>query len=112
MPRDATQRSRPRLSRGDRARSVPAGVAARDGRFQGRRARERRAASRALHRQVGESMSIVLTEEQRMLKDLVAKFVRDEMMPLENKVLARDAEGKGMGFTEEEQQRLDARSKE
>jgi acyl-CoA dehydrogenase len=47
-----------------------------------------------------------------MLKDLVAKFVRDEMMPLENKVLARDAEGKGMGFTEEEQSRLDARSKE
>src|SRR4029079_9639289 len=57
-------------------------------------------------------MAIALTEEQRMLRDLVAKFVRDEMMPLENKVLARDAEGKGMGFTEEEQGRLDARSKE
>ena len=57
-------------------------------------------------------MAIALTEEQRMLKDLVARFVKDELMPLENKVLARDAEGKGMGFTDEEQRRLDARSKE
>src|SRR5262245_56780262 len=47
-----------------------------------------------------------------MLKDLVSRFVRDELIPLENKVLARDADGKGTGFTEEEQARLDSRSKE
>ena len=40
-------------------------------------------------------MSIALSQEERMLKDLVAKFVRDELMPLENKVLARDAAGEG-----------------
>jgi len=55
---------------------------------------------------------VALSQEELMLKDLVARFVRDELMPLENKVLARDAEGKGMGFTEEEQARLDSRSKE
>jgi alkylation response protein AidB-like acyl-CoA dehydrogenase len=53
-----------------------------------------------------------LTQEELMLKDLVAKFVRDELMPLENKVLARDAAGDGMAFTKEEQDRLDSRSKE
>ena len=47
-------------------------------------------------------MSIALSQEERMLKDLVAKFVRDELMPLENKVLARDAAGEGMAFTKEE----------
>ena len=57
-------------------------------------------------------MAIALTQEEVMLKDLVAKFVRDELIPLENKVLARDAAGQGMGFTPEEQERLDSRSKE
>lgn len=57
-------------------------------------------------------MAIALTQEELMLKDLVAKFVRDELIPLENKVLARDAAGEGMAFTKEEQDRLDSRSKE
>lgn len=57
-------------------------------------------------------MAIALNQEERMLKDLVARFVREELISLENKVLARDAEGKGTGFTEEEQARLDSRSKE
>ena len=57
-------------------------------------------------------MAIALTEEQRMLKDLVARFVREELIALENKVLARDAAGEGTDFTQAEQDRLDARSKE
>jgi len=47
-----------------------------------------------------------------MLKELVARFVKDELIPLENKVLAREAAGEGMAFTAEEQARLDTRSKE
>ncbi|HKA42610.1 MAG TPA: acyl-CoA dehydrogenase family protein, partial [Burkholderiales bacterium] len=57
-------------------------------------------------------MTYALTQEERMLKDLVARFVKDELIPLENKVLARDAAGEGMSFTREEQDRLDSRSKE
>lgn len=57
-------------------------------------------------------MAFALTQEERMLKDLVARFVKEELMALENKVLARDAVGEGMGFTKEEQDRLDSRSKE
>ena len=43
-----------------------------------------------------------LTEEQRMLRDLVAKFVDQELMPLEPQVLAREASGGLVGLTEEE----------
>jgi len=48
-----------------------------------------------------------LSEEHRMLKDLVARFVRDELMPLEAGVMAREAEGKGLGLAPEEHARLD-----
>jgi acyl-CoA dehydrogenase len=48
-----------------------------------------------------------LAEEHRMLKDLVARFVRDELMPLEPAVLAREAEGKGLGLGPAEHKRLD-----
>jgi acyl-CoA dehydrogenase len=58
------------------------------------------------------AMDFELPEEHRMLKDLVARFVRDELMPLENKVLAREAEGKGLGLDEGDHQRLDKVSKE
>jgi acyl-CoA dehydrogenase len=57
-------------------------------------------------------VSVALTQEELMLKDLVARFVRDELIPLENKVLARDAAGEGLEFSTEELARLDARSKE
>ena len=40
-------------------------------------------------------MDLELSEEQRMLEDLVTKFVTDELMPLENTVLAREARGEG-----------------
>ena len=36
-------------------------------------------------------MNFELAEEHRLLQDLVARFVRENLMPLENKVLERDA---------------------
>ena len=57
-------------------------------------------------------MDFELGEEHRMLKDLVARFVRDELAPLEAKTLAREAEGKGLGLDPEDHERLDARSRE
>ncbi len=52
-------------------------------------------------------MDFELSEEQRMLKDLVARFVRDELMPLEAGVLAREAAGDGLGIGAAEHKRLD-----
>lgn len=52
-------------------------------------------------------MDFEIAEEHRMLKDLVANFVRDELMPLEPGVLAREAEGKGLGVGPAEHKRLD-----
>ncbi len=40
-------------------------------------------------------MDFELTEKHRMLKDMVARFVTDELMPLEEGVLAREAAGQG-----------------
>jgi len=48
-----------------------------------------------------------LAEEHRMLKDLVARFVKDELMPLEPAVLAREASGQGLGIGPAEHARLD-----
>jgi acyl-CoA dehydrogenase len=56
-------------------------------------------------------MDFDLSEEHRMLKDLVTRFVRDELMPLEPKVLAREAEGGGLGLGEAERKRIDEVSK-
>ena len=52
-------------------------------------------------------MDFEIAEEHRMLKDLVANFVRDELMPLEAAVLAREAEGGGLGIGPAEHARLD-----
>ena len=52
-------------------------------------------------------MDFELSEEHRMLKDLVARFVGDELMPLEAGVLAREADGKGLGIGATEHARLD-----
>src|SRR5215218_2276782 len=54
-----------------------------------------------------ELMDFEIAEEHRMLKDLVANFVRDELLPLEPGVLAREAEGKGLGVGPKEHKRLD-----
>jgi acyl-CoA dehydrogenase len=57
-------------------------------------------------------MSFELNEEHRMLRDLVKKFVDDELMPLEKAILEREASGQGAGLTKEEQKRLDGRARE
>lgn len=56
-------------------------------------------------------MDFELAEEHRMLADLVQRFVRDELLPLEGAVLAREAAGQGAYLTVEERQRLDSISK-
>jgi acyl-CoA dehydrogenase len=56
-------------------------------------------------------MDFELSEEDRMLKDLVHRFVKDELMPLEAGVLKREADGGGLGIGEKETARLDAMSK-
>jgi acyl-CoA dehydrogenase len=56
-------------------------------------------------------MEFELPEEHRMLKELVHRFVRDELMPLEADVLAREAAGRGLGIGETERKRIDAASK-
>lgn len=57
-------------------------------------------------------MDFALAEEHRMLKDLVARFVRDELLPLEKNVLAREAAGQGATLSSEERARLDRVSKD
>jgi len=57
-------------------------------------------------------MDFELPQEHRMLQDLVARFVREELLPLEPAVMAREAAGQGLGLTPEEERRLDARSRE
>jgi len=47
-----------------------------------------------------------------MLEELVAKFVRDELMPLEARVLEREAAGEGASLTAAEKAPIDARAKE
>lgn len=56
-------------------------------------------------------MDFALSDEHRMLKELVARFVQDELMPLEAGVLAREADGKGLGIGAAEHARLDEVSK-
>ena len=56
-------------------------------------------------------MDFALSDEHRMLKELVARFVQDKLMPLEAGVLAREADGKGLGIGAAEQKRLDEVSK-
>jgi len=57
-------------------------------------------------------MEFELSEEDRMLKELVHRFVERELMPLEAGVLAREAEGAGFGLDRQDQSRLDAITKE
>ncbi len=57
-------------------------------------------------------MDFQLAEEHQMLKDLVAKFVRDQLIPLEPAVLARDAAGESIALTAAEREPIDKVSKE
>ncbi len=52
-------------------------------------------------------MDFELAEDHRMLKDLVARFVKDELMPLEAGVLAREAATGALGVAPDEHKRLD-----
>ena len=48
-------------------------------------------------------MSVALSEEHRMLQELVAKFVDHELIPLERAVLARETQGQPINLTKEEE---------
>ncbi|HSU07437.1 MAG TPA: acyl-CoA dehydrogenase family protein [Acetobacteraceae bacterium] len=53
-----------------------------------------------------------LSEEHRMLADLVAKFVDRDLMPLERAVLARESCGEKYGLTDDEEAPLLAKCRE
>jgi alkylation response protein AidB-like acyl-CoA dehydrogenase len=53
-----------------------------------------------------------LDDDHRMLRDLVQKFVRQELMPLEAAVLVREAEGQDPELTAEERKAIDLISKD
>ena len=57
-------------------------------------------------------MEFEIPEEHRMIKDLVARFVREELIPLEPTLLAREAHGESISLTAEERAKVDARSQE
>lgn len=57
-------------------------------------------------------MDFALNEEHQMLKDLVARFVGEQLMPLEPVVLEREASGQGAVLTSEERAPLDKLSRE
>ena len=53
-----------------------------------------------------------LSEEHRMLKDLVAKFVDQELIPLERSAIAREARGEAIGLPPDEEGPLLEKCKE
>ena len=55
-------------------------------------------------------MDFEIPEEHRMIKDLVARFVREELIPLEPALLKREASGGGISLTAEERAKVDSRS--
>jgi acyl-CoA dehydrogenase len=57
-------------------------------------------------------MTLDLSEEHRMVRDLVASFVDDALMPLEPAVLAREMKGLPVNLTPEEEGPLLARCRE
>ena len=57
-------------------------------------------------------MNFDLDEEHRMLQDLVARFVREHLVPLEAAALAREASDGRLTVAEEDRLRLDAVSRE
>lgn len=57
-------------------------------------------------------MDFQLSDEDRMLKELVRKFVDAELLPLEAAALEREASAQGLGLTTEERARIDKVSRE
>lgn len=58
------------------------------------------------------NFDVPLSEEYRMVRDLVERFVADELMPLEPTILAREAKGEEAKLKKEELAAIDARAKE
>ena len=56
-------------------------------------------------------MAAEISEEFRMIQELVAKFVDNELMPLESAVLAREIKGEKLALTPEEEAPLLAKCK-
>lgn len=57
-------------------------------------------------------MDFSITDEQRMLQDLVANFVHDELLPMEATVIKREVAGQSGYLTPEEKAKIDTRAKE
>lgn len=57
-------------------------------------------------------MNFDLSDEHRMLADLVEGFVRDHLLPLEPRILAREAAGAAVQLTEEERADIDRHAKD
>jgi acyl-CoA dehydrogenase len=57
-------------------------------------------------------MDFQLSDEHRMLKELTARFVRDQLMPMEAGVLEREAKGQGLSIPPADHARLDQVSKD
>jgi acyl-CoA dehydrogenase len=57
-------------------------------------------------------MEFELSDEDRMLKELVHRFVRDALLPLEANVLRREAAGEGLSLADEERQSIDELSRD
>ena len=55
-------------------------------------------------------MDFEIPEDHRMIKDLVARFVREELIPLEPVLMKREAQGGGVALTNEERAKIDKRS--
>ncbi|GAA4212267.1 acyl-CoA dehydrogenase family protein [Sphingomonas endophytica] len=57
-------------------------------------------------------MNFDLDDEHRMIAELVRRFVDDELVPLENGLLERDAAGHGLELTADERAHVDGISRE
>jgi alkylation response protein AidB-like acyl-CoA dehydrogenase len=57
-------------------------------------------------------MNFELSEEHRMLQELVRRFVDEELIPLEKAVLEREAGGGGTVLSADERERIDKKSHE
>ena len=57
-------------------------------------------------------MSLHLTDEHRMLQDLVARFVDEQLMPLEPRIIEREIRGEQPKLTKAEEAPLLAKCKE
>jgi alkylation response protein AidB-like acyl-CoA dehydrogenase len=56
-------------------------------------------------------MNFAIDQEHQMLKDLVARFVQEQLLPLETAALAREANTGQLTVLDEDRRRLDAMSK-